>query len=113
MTLARASNLVVLVVALSAAGQRIPERQRVEGRVISDSGKPIEGAVVRLQNLHNRRIRTFVSVDSGRFYFPNLSTATDYDIHATFRGKSSDTKHLSRFRTGAVLTVELTIDLNE
>ena len=69
--------LIVVSGAVSGAGQM--ELGVMTGTVTDDTGKPLEGATVRLRDLERGRETTFKSDKSGRFYRRGLQ-AVEYEM---------------------------------
>jgi hypothetical protein len=87
------------LVAQSSSGKKKGEEttRSVEGAVTTAEDAPAAGAVVQLKNTKTLQIRSFITKESGAYYFHELSTDVDYELKANFQGASSDTKTLSSF----------------
>ena len=83
--------------------------QRLEGRVVDDSGQGIQGAAVKLKDLRTLLIRSYIAQENGEFHFSGLNSVTGYEVWAQVGSKRSDTHHISRFETGKVANVELKV----
>ena len=114
MMLRSSIRIAVVAVLACTAGALADEKdndqfQRLEGRVVDDSGKGIKGAAVKLKDLHTLLIRTYIAQEDGEFHFSGLNKVTGYEVWAQVGSKRSDTHHISRFETGRVSNVELEV----
>ena len=113
----RSSAMVAMVMMLAlmplaAADKKSDEPanvRTVQGTVSDATGNPLDGAVVQLKNMKTLQIRSFISKDSGTYYFHGLSTDVDYELKADSQGASSGTKTLSSFdsRKKAIINLQL------
>lgn len=98
----RAFILASILVAFSSIGwaqaPKTPTKV-VRGEVLGPEDVPIAKAVVQLKDLKTLNVRSFVSQDDGTYRFNGLRKDTDYELKATWMGKTSDTKRLSSFDT--------------
>lgn len=100
--------LALVVCGLVWAQPDAESNQRsVEGVVVDANGTPIVRAVVQLKDTRTLQIRSFVSQDDGRYRFSGLRRDTDYELKATYQGKTSDTKRLTVFDNRPVANVVL------
>jgi hypothetical protein len=95
--------------ALSSAQAPTPPQKSVKGEVLGAEDVPLARAVVQLKDTKTLQIRSFVSQDDGSYRFSGLRRDTDYELKATYQGKSSDTKRLSTFDTRDEAVVVLRI----
>ena len=81
----------------------------VQGSVTDAAGEAVNGAVVQLKNTKTLQIRSFITKDTGAYYFHGLSTDVDYELRADYEGASSGAKTLSTFdsRKLAVMNLKL------
>ena len=73
-------------------------------------GQAVNGAVVQLKNTKTLQIRSFITRDSGTYYFHGLGTDVDYELRADFNGASSKTRTLSSFDTRKQPVVNLKLE---
>ncbi len=97
-----ASLLLVVALSTLAFGQfggkkKEAAERSVTGVVTNDAGEPVPGAIVQLKNMKTLQVRSFIAKDKGDYYFNGLSTDIDYEFHAEWNGKSSQTRTLSSF----------------
>ena len=83
----------------SAETTKVPKLRTVEGTVCRDDGKPVQGAVVYLQDSKSLAVKSYLSDAEGRFHFRQLSMSADYDLWAEMNGKRSKTKSISQFNS--------------
>jgi len=84
--------------------------QRTVQGIVSGSGDvPLPGAVVYLKDLKTLGIRSFISTGDGTYRFGQMTSGTDYELWADFKGKKSSVKTLSSFDNRKQSTVDLKI----
>lgn len=98
-----------------AAGEttKVPKLRTVEGEVCRDDGKPLQGAVVYLQDSKSLAVRSYLSDEQGRFHFRRLSTSADFDLWAELNGKRSKTKSVSQFNSKTDLEYKLKVPTSQ
>ncbi|MCU1324914.1 MAG: hypothetical protein JWN34_284 [Bryobacterales bacterium] len=82
----------------------------VSGRVTDANGKPLKGAVVQLENLGSLQIRSYITNSEGRYHFNRLYSEMDYKLTASYNGKRSAVKSLSRFDFKPRITHDLVVE---
>jgi hypothetical protein len=82
----------------------------VQGVVSNAQGEAVNDAVVQLKNTKTLQIRSFITRDSGTYYFHGLSTDVDYELRADFSGASSKTRTLSSFDSRKQPVVNLKLE---
>jgi hypothetical protein len=83
----------------AAETTKVPKLRTVEGMVCRDDGKPVEGAVVYLQDSKSLAVKSYLSDAQGQFHFRRLSMSADFDLWAELNGKRSKTKSISQFNS--------------
>jgi hypothetical protein len=83
-------------------GQRV-----VTGAVVDADSAAVVGATVFLKDLKSKSIRSYTSVEKGRFRFSQVSMSEDHDIWAEKDGKKSAVKTVSSWDSRKELEVEL------
>jgi len=81
----------------------------VKGVVTDADGKPVVGAIVQLKNSRTLQVRSFITKDTGEYYFAGLSKDIDYELKAQFSGKTSAARTLSSFDPKTDPVLNLTI----
>ena len=72
--------------------------QRIaEGQVINGTQKPIEGAIVYLENPTSLDIKSYLTDNQGHFHFTQLAPQTDYEVWAEQNGVQTKHKFISQF----------------
>jgi hypothetical protein len=69
----------------------------VHGIVKGQNDNPLSGALVNLKNLKTNQLLTFITKADGKYMFDGLSREQDYEISASFSGKSTPVKKLSHY----------------
>jgi len=107
---------LMLLLALPAAAQWKKDKDKenanqrsAQGVVMDAAENPLEGAVVQLKDSKTLQIRSFITKTNGAYHFYSLSTDTDYELKATYQGKSSNSRTLSSFdgRKQAVMNLKI------
>ena len=100
--------MMLLLSATFAGAQQFGLRD-LQGKVIGENDKPLNGAIVYLQNSRNNNIKTFISTNTGEYRFAALAADTDYTVWAAYKGRKSPTKTVSSFDTRKLITIDLHI----
>lgn len=95
----------------AAETTKVPKLRTIEGEVCRDDGKPVQGAVVYLQDSKSLAVKSYLSDAQGRFHFRDLSMSTDFDLWAEMNGKRSKTKSISQFNSKTTLQYKLKVPL--
>lgn len=83
-------------------GQRV-----VSGYVLDAGSTPVVGATVFLKNLKTKSIRSFTTVEAGKFHFAQVSMLEDQELWAEKGGKKSPVKSVSSWDTRKEVPIEL------
>lgn len=106
-----ASIVVVAALATLAFGQgkskKAPAERSVSGVVTNTDGSTIPSAIVQLKDLKTLQVRSFITKEKGEYYFNGLSTDNDYELHAEWNGKASNTRRISSFDSHPTLVINL------
>ncbi len=104
--------LFILVPSASLRGQaredplvRYPAETRREpqamknllGQVLDQNKNGLERAVVHLKNKRSLEVKTRITDPEGNYIIRGLDRDTDYEVHAEFKGASSNSKNISSF----------------
>ena len=87
--------------------KKAPAERYVSGIVTDETGAPVPGAVVQLENTKTMQIRSFIAKDKGDYYFHGLGMDVDYHLKAESNGHTSATRTVSSFDSHAELTINL------
>lgn len=90
----------------TAEAQNIGERV-VTGFVTNAHSDPVSGATVFLRDVKSKAIRSYTSVEQGRFRFAGVNMAEDHELWAEKNGKKSAVKTVSSWDTRKIFEVEL------
>ena len=92
-----------------AAKQKPPTTKTVSGVVTDKAEVGISGADVTLKNLQTGKTVAIYADANGHYSFSDLDPHYDYEIQASFKGVSSETRQVSSFDTRRKLVINLTI----
>ena len=114
-----ATAVATLAVMLALAARTWAEPQKskggdqqlrnVTGQVMDRNDRPLENAIVYLQNSRTLAVKTFITDNTGAYRFHGLSPNTDYQVYAEYKGQKSDTKTVSAFDSRTNVTLHLRI----
>lgn len=121
----RAAALLALTACLgSNAQQASPPRildvqytrntpRNITGTVHDGGNEPLRGAVVQVEQEGTMVIQSYVTDERGTYRIRNLSSASDYQVWATFRGHHSKHFAISKFDKQSDREIALIIDLTK
>ena len=92
-----------------AAKQKAPTTKTVSGVVTDKAENGISGATVTLKELQTGKTVAIYADANGHYSFSDLDPHYDYEIQASSKGVSSETRHVSSFDTRMRLVINLTI----
>jgi hypothetical protein len=92
-----------------AAKQKAPTTKTVSGVVTDKAENGISGATVTLKDLQTGKTVAIYSDVNGHYRFSDLDPHHDYEIQASFKAVSSETRQVSSFDTRMRLVINLTI----
>lgn len=114
MTVARRLNLFsvfLLVVCLWPACEAQAQGTRiVQGQVLDENGKTVEGAIVRLKDKKSGKEISVTSKKEGRYQFNGISLKSDYRLYAIHEKKKSRERGVSSFDTRPLLRINLKLE---
>src|ERR1700682_3738375 len=105
-----------LLAAFSAVSSAAPDKKDkpvgrlLYGKVLDPQDNPLPDAVVYVTNTRHKAVKNYIVGPDGTYRFPALSTATDYEVYAQFKGKKSDTKAVSQFDDRSQVYLDLKVD---
>ena len=71
----------------------------VAGLVMLPDDTPVSGAVVKLKNMRNLQVRSFITQADGKYVFQNLSSSVDFELKAEYKGMASPARTLTIYDT--------------
>lgn len=77
--------------------EKAPTSRTLTGKVVDDTGQPLEGALVTLTDVKAHQKTTIITKKDGRYNFEDLSFTLDYEVQAKFKDGSSPTRKLSQY----------------
>jgi hypothetical protein len=108
-TLALAFATVLLCPLRAGAKEKPPTTKTVSGKVLDAQDNGIANAVVSLTDLTSKKKVAIYSGKDGSYQFSGLSFTDDYELRATYNGKSSDDRKVSSWDTRDRLVMYLHI----
>jgi hypothetical protein len=83
--------------------------RNLEGTFSDAAGAPIAGGIVQLKDMKSLQVRSFITLEGGKYHFSGLSTNVEYEIQGQHNGVDSDTKRLSIYdgRKEAIVNLKL------
>ena len=97
---------LALLSAPAALAQNFSRRD-IDGIVTDGQHHTVSGATVFLQDLKTKNIRSFTSIDGGRFSFAQVGMVDDYQIWAQHGKEKSKVHGISSFDSRTALHFEL------
>jgi hypothetical protein len=79
----------------------------VFGNVLDSNSAPVVGATVFLKDLKSRAIRSYTTVENGRFRFASVNMAEEHELWAEMNGKKTAVKTISSWDARKEFEVEL------
>src|ERR1700761_2899212 len=77
--------------------QKPATTRSVTGKVVDDTGQPLEGALVTLTDSKTHVKTTAITKKDGRYNFGELSFTIDYEIQARYKDSVSPVRKLSQY----------------
>ncbi len=74
-----------------------PSSRTLTGTVKDRQHEPLRGAVVVVQQEGTNVIVSYLTDSNGQFSFKHLSPSVDYQVTATYRGKTCHAQEMSHF----------------
>jgi len=101
--------VALMLLASTPAGfaQKESATRSVEGLVSNPDETAAVGAVVQLKNLKTLQVRSFITLDDGKYRFFELSPDVDYELKAESKGAAGGPKTLSSFDSRKKVIVNL------
>jgi hypothetical protein len=77
--------------------EKAPTTRTVTGKVVDDTGQPLEGALVTLTDGKTHAKTTAITKQDGRYSFADLSFTNDYEVQARYKDSLSPVRKLSQY----------------
>lgn len=100
----------LFAIAALLAGQDI---RSVQGVVSDGKGRPLDGAVVQIQDMKSLQIRSFVAQNGGKYRFVDLKPDIDYSLIARYHNWWGKKKTLSQFDSRKQAEIDLSVPAAE
>ena len=71
---------------------------------------PAQGAMVKIKNVKNLQVRSYITQADGKYQFQNLSTSVDYEIEAEYKDLSSPKRMLTVYDSRQDLIFNLKLE---
>lgn len=84
--------------------------RNVAGKVVDNTGQPLEGALVTLTNTKTSTKTTFITKGDGRYNFEELSLNVDYELQAKYKALTSELRKISQFDPNVATVRILQVD---
>jgi len=84
--------------------------RRLSGIVQMPNETPVAGAIVKIKNRNNLQVRSFITLQDGKYLFQNLSTGVDYEVQAEFKDLESAKRTLSVYDSRPHVVMNLTLE---
>jgi hypothetical protein len=102
-----------LILATAAFAQK-PDKgthlRTVEGIVVDKDENGIASAIVYLEDLNTKTVKSHISGSDGHFSYSGLDPNVDYELHAESQDMTSSTHRISSFDSRLDVNVELKLD---
>lgn len=77
--------------------QKAATSRTVTGKVVDDTGQPLEGALVTLTDAKTHVKTTAITKKDGRYNFEDLAFTNDYEVQARYKESVSPVRKLSQY----------------
>ncbi len=101
---------VLCYLSLSPLGAQLSTRS-IQGEVMDQYSRPLEHAVVQIQNDSTLMIRSYITQADGRYHFTGLNDDVYYELTAEYDGLRGRERALSKFDSHEKRTMDLRIRL--
>ena len=82
-------------------------QRTIQGKVVDDTGTPVQGATVFLKNDKTRDVKSFTSTSDGSFRFAQVGMVDDFDVWAEHANHKSAVKTISSFDSRKAVEFDL------
>lgn len=77
--------------------EKPPTSRTVNGKVVDDTGQPLDGALVTLTDGKTHQKTTVITKKDGHYNFDNLAFNIDYELQARYKDLLSTPRKLSQY----------------
>ena len=77
--------------------EKAPTTRSLTGKVVDETGQPLEGALVTLTDNKTHVKTTAITKKDGRYNFDELSFNNDYEVQARYKDATSNLRKLSQY----------------
>lgn len=74
-----------------------PVARTVTGKVVDETGQPLEGALVTLSNTKTHERTEVITKKDGRYHFEDVSFNIDYELAARYKSLNTERRRLSQY----------------
>ena len=110
-TIPRQFRIFALILVVAGLSLATNAARTLKGVVSDQNGKPIQGAIVQVENARTMAIRSFITKKDGSYQFYELDPDVDYHLSAAYQHASSGSKTLSTFDERPVAFIDLRIEV--
>lgn len=76
---------------------KAPTSRTVTGKVVDDTGQPLQGALVTLTDSKTNEKTSVFTKKDGRYNFDDVSFTIDYKLQARYKDLTSEPRNLSQY----------------
>ena len=104
------AGLILATVAFGQKPGKGTQLRTVQGIVVDKDENGIASAIVYLEDLSSKTIKSHITDRDGHFTYSGLDPNVDYELHAEHEDMTSSTHRISSFDTRREVNIELKID---
>lgn len=104
------AGLILSTAAFAQKPDKGTHLRTVEGIVVDKDENGIASAIVYLEDLNTKTIKSHISDSDGHFSYSGLDPNVDYELHAENEDMTSSTHRISSFDSRPDVNVELKLD---
>src|ERR1700710_107398 len=107
----RTLKFFIVLAAFSASLAAQSPLRDLSGSVRDRQNHPLRGAVVQLENEDTEAVQTFLTDADGHYNFKRVRSDTDYRLSASYQGRRSKSKEISKFSSKMTPYITLRVSL--
>lgn len=104
-------GLLAMAFALSLFVLQAEHLRSVQGFVRDQSGNPLPGAVVEIEDRTTLQVRSYITEKDGAYRFGQLLPDLTYHLRAKFAGVFGHSKDISKYSSKDNARVDLTVEI--